>query len=70
MPYTYTIAVAEFTQTTLSTGLSSTNDLINLVERLAAALLPAKEPLAHWEQLEKAVTHNLTTSFYSEAVVS
>ncbi len=39
-------------------GLAHTDDLVRLVERIAAAIRPATEPLAHWEQLEKAVTHN------------
>jgi hypothetical protein len=41
-----------------SSGLTRTDDLVMLVERIAAAIKPATEPLAHWEQLEKAVTHN------------
>jgi hypothetical protein len=47
-----------------STGLSTSDDLVTLVERLATALKPATSPLAHWEQLEKAVAHNwlLTTT--------
>ena len=46
-----------------STGLSTSDDLVTLVERLATALKPATSPLAHWEQLEKAVAHDwlLTT---------
>jgi hypothetical protein len=28
-----------------------------LVERIAAVIRPTTEPLAHWEQLEKAVAH-------------
>jgi hypothetical protein len=47
-----------------STGLPRTDDLVILVERIAAALKPATSPLGHWEQLEKAVAHNwlLTTT--------
>jgi hypothetical protein len=41
-----------------SSGLTRTDDLVMLVERIAAAIRPTTEPLAHWEQLEKAVTHN------------
>jgi hypothetical protein len=38
--------------------------MVMLVEQIAAALKPATSPLAHWEQLEKAVAHNwlLTTT--------
>ncbi len=39
-------------------GLTRTDDLVMLVERIAAVIRPTTEPLAHWEQLEKAVTHN------------
>jgi hypothetical protein len=42
----------------MSSGLARTDDLVMLVERIAAAIKPTAEPLAHWEQLEKAVTHN------------
>jgi hypothetical protein len=41
-----------------SSGLTRTDDLVMLVERIAAVIRPTTEPLAHWEQLEKAVTHN------------
>lgn len=41
-----------------SSGLSGTDDLITLVERIATALRPTSEPLAHLEQLEKAVANN------------
>lgn len=41
-----------------SSGLSGTEDLITLVERIATALRPTSEPLAHLEQLEKAVVNN------------
>jgi hypothetical protein len=46
------------------TGLSKTDDLISLIERIAAAIRPTSEPLAHLEQLEKAVANKwlLTTS--------
>lgn len=46
------------------TGLSKTDDLITLIERIAAALRPTEQPLAHLEQLEKAVANNwlLTTT--------
>jgi hypothetical protein len=42
----------------MSSGLSHTDDLVTLVERIATALRPTTEPLAHWEQLEKAVANN------------
>lgn len=52
-----------------STRLSSTNDLIILVERLAVALRPT-EPLAHWKQLETAVAHDwLLTTTEVKAVI-
>lgn len=41
-----------------TTGLTKTDDLITLIERIAAALRPAEQPLAHLEQLEKAATNN------------
>jgi len=41
-----------------SSGLTRTDDLVMLVERIAAAIKPTAEHDAHWEQLEKAVTHN------------
>lgn len=42
----------------MSSGLSQTDDLVTLVERIATALRPTTEPLAHWEQLEKAAVNN------------
>jgi hypothetical protein len=39
-------------------GLTRTDDLVMLVEQIAAAIRPTTAPLAHWEQLEKAVAHN------------
>lgn len=47
-----------------TSGLSKTDDLITLIERIAAAIKPAEQPLAHLEQLEKAATNNwlLSTS--------
>jgi hypothetical protein len=42
----------------VSSGLAHTDDLVRLVERIAAAIRPTTEPLAHWEQLEEAVAHN------------
>ena len=46
------------------TGLSRTDDLISLIERIVAAVKPTREPLAHLEQLEKAFANNwlITTS--------
>jgi len=41
-----------------TSGLSKTDDLITLIERIAAAIRPTSEPLAHWEQLEKAAANN------------
>lgn len=41
-----------------TTGLSKADDLITLIERIAAALRPTEQPLSHWEQLEKAVANN------------
>jgi len=41
----------------MSSGLTRTDDLVMLVERIAAAIRPATEHEAHWEQLEKAVAH-------------
>ncbi len=41
-----------------TSGLSRTDDLITLIERIAAALKPTEQPLSHWEQLEKAVANN------------
>jgi hypothetical protein len=54
----------------VSSGLSRTDDLVTLVERIVTALRPAKEPLAHWEQLEKAVAHNwlLTTTDVKQVI--
>jgi hypothetical protein len=48
----------------LPSGLSKPDDLITLIERIATALKPTADPLAHLEQLEKAVTNNwlLTTA--------
>ena len=40
-----------------SSELTHTDDLVMFVERIAAAIRPATEPLAHLEQLEKAVAH-------------
>ncbi|NER27263.1 MAG: hypothetical protein F6J89_06395 [Symploca sp. SIO1C4] len=42
----------------LSTGLNRTDDLITLIERIATAVKPLSDPLAHLEQLEKAVANN------------
>jgi hypothetical protein len=39
-------------------GLTKTDDLVIFVERIAAAIRPATAPLAHLEELEKAVAHN------------
>jgi hypothetical protein len=39
-------------------GLTQADDLVMLVERIASAIRPATAPLAHWEELEKAVAHN------------
>ena len=46
------------------TGLSKADDLITLIERIAAAIRPTADPLAHYEQLEKAIANDwlLTTS--------
>lgn len=41
-----------------TSGLSKTDDLITLIERIAAAIKPAEQPLSHWEQLEKAAANN------------
>lgn len=41
-----------------TSGLSKADDLITLIERIAAALKPTEQPLSHWEQLEKAVANN------------
>ncbi len=41
-----------------TSGLSKTDDLITLIERIAAALRPTEQPLGHWEQLEKASANN------------
>ena len=45
-------------------GQSQADDLITLIERIAAVVKPTADPLAHLEQLEKAIAHNwlLTTS--------
>jgi hypothetical protein len=41
----------------VSSGLAHTDDLVMFVERIAAAIRPTAAPLAHLEQLEKAVAH-------------
>jgi hypothetical protein len=41
----------------VSSGLAHTDDLVMFVERIAAAIRPTTAPLAHLEQLEKAVAH-------------
>jgi len=41
-----------------TTGLGKADDLITLIERIAAALKPTEQPLTHWEQLEKAAANN------------
>jgi len=48
----------------MPSGLSKPDDLITLIERIAAALKPTADPLAHLEQLERAVANNwlLTTA--------
>jgi hypothetical protein len=51
-------------------GLSRPDDLITLIERIAAALKPTADPLAHLEQLEKAVANNwlLTTADVKQVI--